>query len=255
MEPGDARPPADAANPTDPAPARVGAGTVIGVAVLALALIGVVLYFGQRAASDALDPSSASSSAGTDSGSGMSNAVPTPRPLSSAEIAARQQAERIAWASKVCRARDDIGQSLAALPGLALDDAWSAVTSPDQSREHLQAGLDQVTTDMASLGSAIGQAPIDYIEANDAIAAILERQQAFTAARDDAQQSIAAITGAGNPVQVVAALGASAEAIKRAYQAGVDVITTLDEVTSPTRGELREAFQAAPACDREQVTG
>lgn len=220
---------------------RVGAGTVIGVAVIALALIGLVLYLGQRTP----DPATAAASGASSS---PSPTTPTPTPLTSEQIRAIERAERIAWAGQVCTARDRVKVAVAVLPGLALEDLLSSVLAPQDAEERLQAGLDDLTIEMDGLGRSLGRVPVDYVEANDAIVQVSADLQSFTVARDAAAQSIGAIGQVRNPLELVDVLSQAVTNVRAAYDSGQAVLTTLDEVSSPTRGELRDAFRAATPC-------
>jgi len=230
-------------------PLRVGAPTVIAVALLAMGLVGFVLFMAQRVP----DPSAAGSSGGGSTGSGSagpSAASASPTPLSPIQLRAIQRAERIAWAGQVCQARDRVTSAVADLPGLALQDALAAVLSPQQAQDRLASGLDALTVEMDGLGRALGRAPVDYQEANDALVAVLADVQAFGEARDVAAGSIAAIGQASGPIALVDAIRTAAASVGDAYQAGRAALSTLDGVTSPARGELRDAFNAATPCRR-----
>jgi len=220
---------------------RVGAPTVIAIAVLALALIGLVLYLGQRV------PEPTSSGAGGPSQTSSSSAD-TPRPLTSEQIRAIQRAERIAWAGQVCQARDRVKTSIAALPGLALEDIIGSVLAPQDARQRLQDGLDDLNVEMEGLGRALGRAPIDYVEANDAIVEVIGELRDFTQARDAATTAIGAIVEVRNPLDLIPALQEAATRVRQAYESGQAVLASLDEVSSPTRGELKDAFRAATPC-------
>lgn len=227
--------------PVDSRPLRVGAPTVIAIAVLALALIGLVLYLGQRVPEPTAGGASGASATSSPS-------TQTPRPLTSEQIRAIQRAERIAWAGQVCRARDRVKASVAALPGLALEDIVSSVLAPQDASERLQDGLDDLNVEMEGLGRALGRAPIDYVEANDAIVEVVGQLQDFTLARDAAAASIGAIADVRNPLDLIPALQDAATGVRQAYESGQAVLASLDEVTSPTRGELKDAFRAATPC-------
>lgn len=254
VNPGPIRPIPVAANPARPGPApvdgrpplRVGAGTVIAVALIAIGLIGLVLYFSQRS------PEPSAAVAGSNSAS-PNPTTQTPAPLTSEQIRAIERAERIAWAGQVCRARDRVKAAVALLPGLALEDALTSVLAPREASERLQAGLDDLTLEMDGLGRALGRAPIDYVEANDAIVVVSKELAAFAQARDDASAAIGAIGQVGNPLELVPAISDAVENVRKAYESGRKVVTTLDEVSSPTRGELKDAFRAATPC-RERPT-
>jgi len=214
---------------------------VIGVAVVALALVGLVLYLGQRTP----DPATAAASSGTSS---PSPSASTPPPLTPEQIRAIERAERIAWAGQVCRARDRVKVAVAVLPGLALEDVLSSVLAPDEARQRLQSGLDDLTVEMDGLGRALGRAPINYVEANDAIVQVSRDLQSFSTARDAASTSIGAIGNVRNPLELLPALQQAVTDVRAAYDSGQAVLTRLDEVSSPTRGELKDAFRAASPC-------
>ncbi|MBU6245434.1 MAG: hypothetical protein KGP12_09480 [Actinomycetales bacterium] len=238
----------------DERPLRVGAPTVIAVAVLAVGLIGLVLFMGQRVR----DPSDAAAAGSGVSGGSARPGNPTsgnpspggasPAPLSPIQVRAIQRAQRIAWAGQVCRARGRVTAAISDLPGLAVQDAFAAVLSPQQEQDRLQSGLDALTLEMDGLGRALGRAPIDYRQANDALVAVMSEVRDFGQARDTAAAAIASIGQASGPIDLVDAIRTAATSVGDAYQAGREVLTTLDGVTSPTRGELRDAFNAATPC-------
>lgn len=233
----------------DERPLRVGAPTVIAVAVLAVGLIGLVLFMGQRVR-DPSDPAAAGSgvSGGSARPGNPSPGSASPAPLSPIQVRAIQRAQRIAWAGQVCRARGRVTAAISDLPGLAVQDAFAAVLSPQQEQDRLQSGLDALTLEMDGLGRALGRAPIDYRQANDALVAVMSDVRDFGRARDTAAAAIASIGQASGPIDLVDAIRTAATSVGDAYQAGRGVLTTLDGVTSPTRGELRDAFNAATPC-------
>ncbi len=211
-----------------------GAGSArrVGLALTALAIVlALPACSGEDAAPTAIAPTSAS-----------------PTALSAAELAELRRLELLAWASDVCRARSQVRAAVLDLPASLLVLPSAGTSVEDQLQRQIDTGLDEITVAMASLGSALGQAPIDYQEASDIAVEINSKGDSFTLSRSAAEDSVRAVAEAGNPLEVALALADASARVKEAFDSGVDFLQTVDGVTRPVRGELGEAFDQAPGC-------
>lgn len=188
------------------------------------------------------------------------DAVPTaiaptsasPTALTAAELAELRRLELLAWASDVCRARSQVRSAVLDLPASLLVLPSAGTSVEDQLQSQIDAGLDEITVAMASLGSALGQAPIDYQEASDIAVEINSKGDSFTLSRRAAEDSLRAVSEAGNPIEAGLALADASVRVKEAFDSGVDFLQTVEDVTRPLRGELGEAFDQAPGCNDDR---
>lgn len=206
-----------------------GAVLVLSALVMTLALPGCS---GQDAAPTVAAPASAS-----------------PTALSPAALAELRRIELRNWASGVCRARAQVRSAVLDLPTALLVPPNVGTSVEDQLQSQIDAGLDEITAAMATLGTALGRAPIDYQEASDMATQINGKGERFASSRQAAEDSLRAVADAGNPVAAALALADASNRAKEAFDAGVDFLQTVDAATRPVRGELRQAFDQAPGCD------
>ena len=207
--------------------------TWIAVAAAIAVLFGLVFYLTQK--SDTADVAMTSSVTAT---SAPPAASPTPDP---AVALAR-------WAGGVCVARDGVGATLIDFGKDLTFDPNSGVSAADQFQAQLDAHLDEINAAMENLGTALGQVPIDYVEASGVITEVQGSGDELLKARDETAKHIAAAREAEDPLSLAAALVQAGSSAKATFDAGKEFIRVLDEATGPKRGELGDAFAAAPQC-------
>ena len=207
--------------------------TWIAVAAAIAVLFGLVFYLTQK--SDTADVAMTSSVTAT---SAPPAASPTPDP---AVALAR-------WAGGVCVARDGVGATLIDFGKDLTFDPNSGVSAADQFQAQLDAHLDEINAAMENLGTALGQVPIDYVEASGIITEVQGSGDELLKARDETAKHIAAARDAEDPLSLAAALVQAGSSAKATFDAGKEFIRVLDEATGPKRGELGDAFAAAPQC-------
>jgi hypothetical protein len=207
--------------------------TWIAVAAAIAVLFGLVFYLTQK--SDTADVAMTSSVTAT---SAPPAASPTPDP---AVALAR-------WAGGVCVARDGVGATLIDFGKDLTFDPNSGVSAADQFQAQLDAHLDEINAAMENLGTALGQVPIDYVEASGIITEVQGSGDELLKARDETAKHIAAAREAEDPLSLAAALVQAGSSAKATFDAGKEFIRVLDEATGPKRGELGDAFAAAPQC-------
>jgi len=207
--------------------------TWLAVAAAIAVLFGLVFYLTQK--SDTADVAMTSSVTAT---SAPPAASPTPDP---AVALAR-------WAGGVCVARDGVGATLIDFGKDLTFDPNSGVSAADQFQAQLDAHLDEINAAMENLGTALGQVPIDYVEASGIITEVQGSGDELLKARDETAKHIAAAREAEDPLSLAAALVQAGSSAKATFDAGKEFIRVLDEATGPKRGELGDAFAAAPQC-------
>lgn len=207
--------------------------TVIAVAAAILVLFGVVYYLTQ--VKDTTEVAVASSVTAT---LAAPLASPTPDP---AVALAR-------WAGGVCVARDGVGATLIDFGKDLTFDPNSGVSAADQFQVQLDAHLDEINASMEELGAALGKVPVDYAEASTILTQVQGSGDELLKARDDTAKSIAAVRAASDPISLAAALVQAGISAKATFDAGKEFISDLDTATEPTRGEIGDAFAAAPQC-------
>lgn len=164
----------------------------------------------------------------------------TPTPTPTPEI--------ILWASDVCAARDGLIASVVEVAGSLEYDPDDPASIGEQFQQQVPGQLNGVDAAASALGTALGGIPVDYVDAAVAIPVLQERLTALDAAKDEALRHVDAARGAGNPVGAGIEWLQAASAAKDAYDAGVLVKDSVDELVASADGDIREAFATAPGC-------
>lgn len=175
-------------------------------------------------------------------GSGTSSEPPT-APATSAE----SLDDTTAWADGICTslaevrtAVDGIGEGLQINPldgSGALDDAKSQISTQ----------VDAVGAAVADVRTAVADAPDDP-EAQAAKAELEDALDALQVAQDELATQAGAAASADSVTAFVAAAAGALTAVQGAGSAISDVYTTATGGASTAGGEVRTAFQSAPAC-------
>ncbi len=207
--------------------------TGIAVAAALAVLFGLVFYLTQK--SDTADLAMTSSATAT---LAPPAASPTPDP---AVALAR-------WAGGVCVARDGVGATLIDFGKDLTFDPNSGVSAADQFQVQLNAHLDEINASMEELGAALGKVPVDYAELSTILTQVQGSGDELLKARDETAKFIAAARDANDPISLVSALVQAGISAKVTFDAGKKFISDLDTATEPTRGEIGDAFAAAPQC-------
>lgn len=175
-------------------------------------------------------------------GSGTSS-EPTTAPATSAAALD----DTTAWADGICTsladvrtAVDGIGEGLQINPldgSGALDDAKSQISTQ----------VDAVRAAVDDVRAAVADAPDDP-EVQAAKAELEDSLDALQAAQDDLATQAGAAASADSVTAFVAAAAGALTAVQSAGSAISDVYTTATGGASEARGEVRTAFESAPAC-------
>lgn len=207
------------------------------IAVGAVALLAGLVAAGVWASRTESAPMAAASPAGP-SVTPPVPSMPTPTPTP----------EIILWASDVCAARDSLISSVVEVAGSLEYDPQDPASLGEQFQQQIPAQLDGVDAAASELGAALGGVPLDYVDAAVAIPVLQERLTALDVAKDEALRHVDAARGAGNPVGAGIEWLQAASAAKDAYDAGVLVKDSVDELVASADGDIREAFATAPGC-------
>jgi signal transduction histidine kinase len=175
-------------------------------------------------------------------GSGTSS-EPTTAPATSAEALD----DTTAWADGICTslvdvrtAVDGIGEGLQINPldgSGALDDAKSQISTQ----------VDAVRAAVADVRAAVADAPDDP-EVQAAKAELVDALDALDAAQAELATQAEAAASADSVAAFVAAAAGAVTALQGAGSAISDVYSTATGGASEVRGEVRGAFESAPAC-------
>ena len=209
----------------------VAAGAVLLVVLLVGAGIWATRTESQQAASVA------SSSPAPDS---SPSRPPTPTPTPTPEI--------VLWAGEVCAARDAFLASVVDVAGSLEYDPNDPASIGEQFQQQIPGQLDGVDAAANDLGAALGEIPVDYIEAASVIPLLQERIDTLTRAKDEAMGHVGSAQSAGDPVSAGLEWLRAAAAAKATYDAGLLVKDSLGELVGSTDGDVRDAFATAPRC-------
>ena len=118
----------------------------------------------------------------------------------------------------------------------------------DQFQTQLDGQMAGVTAAMDSLGSVLGQVPVDYVEASALVSTLEASGDLVSTHRDETMKQLTAVKDAGDPLTMAAALVQAGVSAKATYEAGRVFISQLNDGTATTRGEMGRAFDEAPLC-------
>lgn len=194
------------------------AGAWIAAGVLALALAGC------------------GSSSTADSSSTSPTPTPTPTPAS------------VVWAGEVCQSMDRVKASVGALGRNLSYDVTSDRSALDQIQRQLTLQVLALGDAASALQASLTQVPVDFTAANDMVATLTKSGQDTKDAAAQVQQHLSAAASGGDVITIVAEVGQAIVAAKAAYEAGQAFVSAIGSATSTAQGELKDAFDAAPAC-------
>ena len=176
-------------------------------------------------------------------GSGTSSEPTTTAPATSAAALD----DTTAWADGICTsladvrtAVDGIGEGLQINPldgSGALDDAKSQISTQ----------VEAVGAAVADVRTAVADAPDDP-EVQAAKAELEDSLDALQAAQEELATQAGAAASADSVTAFVSAAASALTAVQSAGSAISDVYTTATGGASEARGEVRAAFESAPAC-------
>lgn len=196
-----------------------------GWRVAAAALAAAVLLAGCSSGSDASSASSTPPS-------------PTPTPTPSSVI----------WAGDVCVQFADVKASVAALGHNLSYDVSADASALDQIQKQLRLQVLSVADSADRLSTALKGVPVDFIAANDMVAALTKSSGDTKEAVNQVTAHLDAAANAGNVMGAAAEIGQAVVAGKAAFEAGSAFVTAITDATSKAQGDLKEAFDAAPQC-------
>jgi hypothetical protein len=156
--------------------------------------------------------------------------------------------EIVLWAGEVCAARDAFLASVVDVAGSLEYDPNDPASIGEQFQQQIPGQLDGVDAAANDLGAALGEIPVDYIEAASVIPLLQERIDTLTRAKDEAMGHVGSAQSAGDPVSAGLEWLRAAAAAKATYDAGLLVKDSLGELVGSTDGDVRDAFATAPRC-------
>lgn len=207
----------------------------VGAVVLVTLLVAAGIW-ASRVESESASATSPAAAAPEASSSVPAPPTPTPTP------------EIVLWASEVCAARDGLITSVVEVASSLEYDPQDPTSLGEQFQQQIPGQLDGVDAAASELGAALGGIPLDYVDAAVAIPVLQERLTALDAAKEEALRHVDAARGAGNPIGAGVEWLQAASAAKDAYDAGVLVKDSVDDLVASADGDIREAFAAAPGC-------
>ena len=181
-----------------------------------------------------------SSGCGSDGADGAqaSSPSPTPTPTPSSVL----------WAGEVCVARDNLTAAVSALGRNLSYDVTSDRSALEQIDRQLRLQVLSVADAANRVGTTLAAAPVDFVAANDLVMSVTKAKDDASEAVDATTSSLDAMMSASDILTGVAEAGKALVSAKAAFEAGQALVTTVTDATSTAKGELQEAFDAAPQC-------
>lgn len=209
------------------------------VAVGAVLLVALLVVAGIWATRSESQPAASVGSSSTAPDASPSR-PPTPTPTPTPEI--------VLWAGEVCAARDAFLASVVDVAGSLEYDPNDPASIGEQFQQQIPGQLDGVDAAANDLGAALGEIPVDYVEAASVIPLLQERIDTLATAKDEAMGHVGSAQSAGDPVSAGIEWLRAAAAAKATYDAGLLVKDSLGELVGSTDGDIRDAFATAPRC-------
>jgi hypothetical protein len=168
----------------------------------------------------------------------VSSAPPSPSPTPSSVV----------WAGDVCVAFTDVKKAVGAIGRNLSYDVTADKTALEQIDRQLRLQALSLADSTDRLLSTLREVPVDFVAANDMVTTLTksgsdtkEAVGQVTVHLDAAVSADNVFTGAAEATQAVAAG-------KAAFEAGKAFVGGITDATSTASGELKQAFDAAPAC-------
>ena len=189
----------------------------------------------------ALVPVLALAACGSDSASDASSsaaASPTPSPTPSSVV----------WAGAVCVERDNLKAAVSALGRNLSYDITSDRSALEQIDRQLRVQVLSVGNAANGLVTALQGVPVDFQAANDLVVSVTKAKGDAQEALDAVTTSLDAMVNADSILTAVAEGGKALVGAKAAFEAGSALVSVSTNAITTARGELKEAFDAAPEC-------
>lgn len=154
----------------------------------------------------------------------------------------------VLWAGQVCVARDAVIGAVIVLGKNLSFDPGSGLSASDQFQTQLNGQMGGINAAMENLGTVLGEVPVDYVEASALVSTLNASGDLVIKGRDETMRQLNAVSQAGDPLTMAAALVQAGIAAKATFDAGQVFVSELNSGTDSTRGELGKAFAASPLC-------
>ena len=176
------------------------------------------------------------SSTSADSLSASPSPTPTPTPSS------------IIWAGDVCVAFAAVKTSVGALGHNLTIKTSQDKSVIDQVSRQLRIQALAIADSVDRLTTTLRAVPVDFVAANDMVANLTTHSDATTSAINDVKSHLDAVGSAGNVIAAAGEVGQALSSAKTAFDAGSGLVSAIGDSTSQAKGQLQEAFAAAPPC-------
>lgn len=174
-----------------------------------------------------------------------SSAPPTPTPTPTPSS--------VVWAGDVCLAFADVKLAVGALGRNLSYDVTADKSALEQIDKQLRLQVLSLADSADRLQATLREVPVDFAAANDMVVTLTKSSTDTKEAVNQVTTHLDAAVNADNVVTGVAEAGQAIVAGKAAFEAGKAFVQGISDATSTASGELKDAFDAAPAC--QEVTG
>lgn len=172
------------------------------------------------------------------SGTAVETSTPSPTPTPASVV----------WAGDVCVAFGGVTTSVAALGHNLTIQTSTDRTVLQQIDRQLRIQVLAIADSTDKLLKSLRAVPVDFTAANDMVVNISGHATSTKSAIGEVTGHLDAAGSAGN---IVGAAGEVAQAIaagKTAFDEGQALVAAISDETSRMKGDLKEAFDAAPQC-------
>ncbi|MEI6360956.1 MAG: hypothetical protein WCP95_02375 [Actinomycetes bacterium] len=162
--------------------------------------------------------------------------TPTPTPPS------------VVWAGAVCQ---DFGRVKTSVGALGHNLTFKTSTDSsliDQASKQLRIQVLAVADAADHLQATLREVPVDFVAANDMVTSLTGPSQQTNTAIKGVTTHLDAAGSAPNVIAAAGEVGQAIAAAGSAFEAGKQLVSAIGDATSQANAQLKEAFDAAPAC-------
>jgi len=178
--------------------------------------------------------------AGCSSSGTTAESTPTPTPTPTPPS--------VVWAGDVCVGFDRVKTSVGALGHNLTFKTSTDASLIDQASRQLRIQVLAVADAADSLMTTLREVPVDFVAANDMVVSLTQPSQATKSAISEVTAHLDAAGSAGNVIAAAGEVGQAIAAAGTAFESGKQLVAAIGDATTQAKGELQDAFAAAPAC-------
>jgi hypothetical protein len=174
------------------------------------------------------------------SSSTSADSTPTPTPTPTPPS--------VVWAGDVCTSFARVKTSVGALGHNLTFKTSTDSNLIEQASKQLRIQVLAVADAADELQTTLREVPVDFTAANDMVVSLTAPSQQTKASIGDVTSHLDAAGSAPNVIAAAGEVGQAIASAGAAFEAGKQLVSAIGDATTAAKGDLKVAFDAAPAC-------